>query len=644
MPACIRQKMAPLKSKSIRPESWTTEPGREPGPGAVAVLVGERQVVHAPHDRRVERVRRGAVPGQPVPVVEVVDALEARAPDSSPSAARPCRLVTTRSTSCQIRRSAGSADTAARMPSRAARSAAAIAWRPGARGGRPRPAARRARAPRAAPARAVRPAPRRSGPSVGRRPAGRRRGAQEDPPGSGGRGDAARRKSASSRIPRVATSSGVSGRSSAPGSPGRASLPENRVTKELQRRPVAVGEPDVAAGHDRVAPGADRAGRIGDRAVELGVDLAEHAEGGVVAAEQDVQAVLLDAAVRPAAAGALAAEPPAPLVDGDRVQPLAASRRSSAPRRRRGRPCRPRGRRPADAATVTGPGGRRRRRCPPWPGTAAGPPGRRRAPCASRSGRDAAGSRASCDARRGARATRAPCSIATRDGLGQVGHRLVGTSAAGQRVGRHAGGAVRAGGRRSPVSCDDGHGLGHELLGPVEVAGLGGQLREVGQVGRGEGLLAHEVQGGDGRLEARAVRVAARRAGGAVGRRPASSRRRSRAPGRWRRPRPPAARQASSSPRKRRIQAAKVVTKARLNGPRGKPISSARRSGLALPALGRAELAAQRAHAGERDRRDRDGVVGQRPERGDRLLGGAGGEARHGPLQVGLGRRRRRPR
>src|SRR5690606_13579754 len=85
---------------------------------------------------------------------------------------------------------------------------------------------------------------------------------------------------------------------------------------------------------ERVAPGADRAGGVGPVAVELGIHLAQDPEGGVVVAEEHVQAVLLDAAMVSPAARTLATQPPPPLVDGDGVQTIPPGTRAELPRRR----------------------------------------------------------------------------------------------------------------------------------------------------------------------------------------------------------------------------------------------------------------------------------------------------------------------
>ena len=322
-------------------------------------------------------------------------------------------------------------------------SAAARSW---ARGHPEPPAAiRDARsAPSSSAGQAVRPAPAAQSELGGDRPGGRRR-AEEDPP----RGWAARRKSASRRSSRVATSTGVSTRSSAPGSPGSAALPENRVTNDVQP-PVALGEADVPRGltrllprPDRDSPGPWRPGRA-PRTPPAGGGSA------VVVAQQDVQAVLLDPAVPPAAAGALAAEPPAALVDGDRLEAAPASRRRELPR----------GGEPGHAAPedddprqghVSGPGARRRP--PPRPSPATG--GRSALASASTvrqpAGRPADGTRASCD---GGAQPGHPRPLLGRDPhrLGQVGHRPVGVPAPGQPSTAPAGGAARAGGGpRRPV-------------------------------------------------------------------------------------------------------------------------------------------------------------------------------------------------
>jgi hypothetical protein len=67
-------------------------------------------------------------------------------------------------------------------------------------------------------------------------------------------------------------------------------------------------------------PGRQR--RIG-RPSELGVDVPHQLEGVLVPAHPDVQAVLLDPAVLAAPAGALAAQPPAELVEGHALEALA---------------------------------------------------------------------------------------------------------------------------------------------------------------------------------------------------------------------------------------------------------------------------------------------------------------------------------
>ena len=80
-----------------------------------------------------------------------------------------------------------------------------------------------------------------------------------------------------------------------------------------------VAEDDLVGGMEGVAPGAQRG--IGGP-IELFVDAADDIEGVFVEAEPDVEAVLLDPLcpgdISPPA-GALAAQPPAELVDGDVV-------------------------------------------------------------------------------------------------------------------------------------------------------------------------------------------------------------------------------------------------------------------------------------------------------------------------------------
>ena len=94
---------------------------------------------------------------------------------------------------------------------------------------------------------------------------------------------------------------------------------------------AAILEPDGPGRQQRLAPRPDRRLRVGRRAVELLVALAQQPEGVLVVAEPEVQAVLLDAAVHAAAARALAAEPPAALVDGDRLDLLLPARLAQPP-------------------------------------------------------------------------------------------------------------------------------------------------------------------------------------------------------------------------------------------------------------------------------------------------------------------------
>ncbi len=89
--------------------------------------------------------------------------------------------------------------------------------------------------------------------------------------------------------------------------------------------PVAVplfGQRGVVGGDDGVMPGLDRRIRIGCRPVEFGVALAQQREGVLVRSEPDVQPVLFDPAIRTAARRALAAQPPAALIDRDRFEPV----------------------------------------------------------------------------------------------------------------------------------------------------------------------------------------------------------------------------------------------------------------------------------------------------------------------------------
>ena len=76
------------------------KPGGEPRTFGIAALVGEHQVVHPAHERGAERFRRGAVAGQPLAEIQVVDCREAvrvgeqAVPDRAPRAGQhqPGRL------------------------------------------------------------------------------------------------------------------------------------------------------------------------------------------------------------------------------------------------------------------------------------------------------------------------------------------------------------------------------------------------------------------------------------------------------------------------------------------------------------------------------------------------------------------------
>ena len=85
------------------------------------------------------------------------------------------------------------------------------------------------------------------------------------------------------------------------------------------------------------------------------------------------------------------------------------------------------------------------------------------------------------------------------------------------------------------------------------------------------------------------------------------------------------ARHPRASPMNRRFHAANILTKARLNGPRGKPISSARCDGLELPPLRLERARPSRADAG---RAMRDTAIGSfgRGQKGDTVW--SGGRAR----------------
>ena len=80
-----------------------------------------------------------------------------------------------------------------------------------------------------------------------------------------------------------------------------------------------IGDADMRLGEERVAPVSDSAG-LGI-AAEFGVTFAHQPKGVLVEAEPDMQPVLLDAVRSPAPRGALAAEPPAKLIDAHLVGP-----------------------------------------------------------------------------------------------------------------------------------------------------------------------------------------------------------------------------------------------------------------------------------------------------------------------------------
>src|SRR5262249_41786999 len=90
---------------------------------------------------------------------------------------------------------------------------------------------------------------------------------------------------------------------------------------------------DDAGPEEGVVKGADGALGVGLRSVELVVHLVHQPEGVVVVAEPDVQPVLLDTPVHAAAARPLAAEPSAPLVDGDALEVFTPTRPAQLPRR-----------------------------------------------------------------------------------------------------------------------------------------------------------------------------------------------------------------------------------------------------------------------------------------------------------------------
>ena len=77
----------PLEVEEHPPGQLEPQTGREAGLAVVAALVGEGEVMHAPHDRGLQGLgaRRAS---RALPIVEVVDGVPPR-PDRSPSTTMP---------------------------------------------------------------------------------------------------------------------------------------------------------------------------------------------------------------------------------------------------------------------------------------------------------------------------------------------------------------------------------------------------------------------------------------------------------------------------------------------------------------------------------------------------------------------------
>ena len=255
-------------------------------------------------------------------------------PDRRPSTTMPWRLDATRSTSCQVRRSAGSAldgraQVVAPGADRVGDGLQVGLVDPGDAVGQARDAPEALEQAAAAP---VSPAPRMSGSTPDVDAAGTAEVLRKMP-AAGRRGrDAAMEVGEEPDGPRGRRRAASSGRSSAPGSPGRSVFPENLVTKGFQpcrpgrrgRRPRRARRRPATCGwgsRDRSRPGRARRRPRGGR----GTSRRSSRAGRAARAPRCGRAA--------PAARALAAEPPAPLVDGDRPQPTPPVARAQLPGR-----------------------------------------------------------------------------------------------------------------------------------------------------------------------------------------------------------------------------------------------------------------------------------------------------------------------
>src|SRR6185312_9493485 len=84
----------------------------------------------------------------------------------------------------------------------------------------------------------------------------------------------------------------------------------------------SIRHPEVVCRNHRLVPRADGGGGIRCGTVEFGVALAKQREGVLVGTQPDMQAVLLDPSVLPAARGALSAQSPSALINSDRLDAI----------------------------------------------------------------------------------------------------------------------------------------------------------------------------------------------------------------------------------------------------------------------------------------------------------------------------------
>ena len=304
--------------------------GGEPGPGGIALLVREHQVVLASHDRRLERRRLGAVPPQPVPEVEVVDGVVGVAVAAQPVRGHPGQH--------------GPDEVDQVVEPAGARVGADRRARAGPAAGRTRrrsPPRRREPASRRPPCLASSSSCWLTASSVGaidldapgRPAAARARASSRRPASAAGRARARRRsRGAAARCGPAARRPRGRARPR-PARRAASRLVENLATQGAQPSGSRSNSPSAPVGRK-----ASRQVRIGQDGsvrlpVQLRVALAHDPEGVVVVAEPDVEAVLLDPAVLAPARRPLPAEAEAALQHRDRCEPLPPAGLREPPRR-----------------------------------------------------------------------------------------------------------------------------------------------------------------------------------------------------------------------------------------------------------------------------------------------------------------------